>query len=653
MTPNSALLSEALAAFRRPPALTISEWADKYRVLSPESSNEPGRWSTARAEYQRGIMDCITDPLVDRVVLMTSAQVGKSECINCALGYFIDYMPCPILLLQPTLQMAEAYSKDRIAPMLRDTPRLAGKVADVAARDGGNTLLHKQFPGGHLTLAGANSPASLASRPIRIVMADEVDRYPPSAGTEGDPLSLAEKRTATFWGRKILIASTPTVKDFSRIERAFKNSDQRRYFVPCPHCGESQILEWRQVVWPDKEPLKAAYVCPHCAVAWSEAVRAEAVRQGEWRATAAFNGTAGFHLNELYSPWRTLGAIATDFLAAKGHPEMLKQWVNSCLGEVWEEAGESVEVSDLQRRAERYSLGTVPDGALVLTSGIDIQGDRLELLSVGWGDGMESWIIDRQIFFGDPASALVWDQLAEHLAVPLTADNGALVIPRAVAIDSGYLSQDVYNFVRHNAVRRGEFGLQLVLAIKGISAWTAPALGKPTDQDIDYRGDRVERGVKLWPIGTSTIKQSLYAWLRITTPGPHHVHFSDELPPEFYDQLTSEKLQTRYRFGHPFREWHLPGGRRNEALDCFVYAYAAACRMQLHLFRPAQWDARRKELASLARAGGKPAQDQSHAATDPPAAVPVPPPPPPQPAQGRNPFDRLPGGGNWTTGWRR
>src|ERR1019366_4724922 len=215
MTPSSDLLSEALAAFRRPPALTISQWADRYRMLSPESSNEPGRWSTARAEYQRTIMNCITNPLVDRVVLMTCAQVGKSECINNALGYFIDYAPCPILMLQPTLQMAEAYSKDRIAPMLRDTPRLAGKVADVASRDGGNTLLHKQFPGGHLTLAGANSPASLASRPIRIVLADEFDRYPPSAGTEGDPLSLAEKRTATFWGRKIIVCSTPTVKDFS------------------------------------------------------------------------------------------------------------------------------------------------------------------------------------------------------------------------------------------------------------------------------------------------------------------------------------------------------------------------------------------------------------------------------------------------------
>src|ERR1019366_5025215 len=247
-------------------------------------------------------------------------------------------------------------------------------------------------------------------------------------------------------------------------------------------------------------------------------------------------------------------------------------------------------------------------------------GDRLVRICEGSRVKFLRSTRHRQIFFGDPASGLVWDQLAEHLIVPLTADNGALIIPRTVAIDSGHLSQEVYNFCRHNAVRRSEFGLQQVFAIKGVSAWTAPALGKPTDQDIDYRGDRVARGAKLWPIGTSTIKQSLYAWLRITTPGPHHVHFSDELPAEFYDQLTSEKLQTRYRYGHPFREWHLPGGRRNEALDCFVYCYAAAGRMQLHLFRPAQWDARRKERAATARAEGKPAEARSHAATEPPTA---------------------------------
>jgi len=247
-----------------PPILTVSEWADQKRRLSSESSAEAGQWRTSRAPYQKGIMDALNESNVHSVVVMSSAQVGKTELILNVLGFHIDYDPSPILVIQPTLEMAESFSKDRLAPMIRDTKALRGKVKDAKSRDSNNTLLHKKFPGGHISLAGANSPASLASRPIRIVLCDEVDRYPTSAGSEGDPVNLARKRTATFYNKKVILASTPTLKNASRIEAAYEETDKRRYHVPCPDCGQFQHLKWKQIKW-DKDKLDyTAYYCEAC-----------------------------------------------------------------------------------------------------------------------------------------------------------------------------------------------------------------------------------------------------------------------------------------------------------------------------------------------------------------------------------------------------
>ena len=317
--------------FAPPPRLKVSEWADKFRKLSPESSAEPGQWRTSRAEYQRGIMDAVNDPAVVEVVIMSSAQTGKTESLNNIVAYYITQDPSPMLLLQPTLEMSEAYSKDRLAPMVRDCPNLLDKIGDPRSRKTDNTLLHKTFPGGHITLAGANSPASLASRPVRIVLCDEVDRYPASAGTEGDPVNLAKKRTVTFWNRKLLLTSTPTVKGSSRIEQAFLASDQRRYFVDCPHCQHEQVLVWAGVKWED-DPKAAWYECGNCNRPINNGQKLEMIRGGRWKATAEFKGVAGFHLNELYSPWRTFGDVAGDFLKAKDNPQQLKVWVNTSLG---------------------------------------------------------------------------------------------------------------------------------------------------------------------------------------------------------------------------------------------------------------------------------------------------------------------------------
>lgn len=297
---------------------------------------------------------------------MSSAQIGKTEIINNAVGYHIDHDPCPCLVVQPTIEMGETWSKDRFAPMIRDTPTIREKVGNVKSRDSGNTILHKSFAGGHVTVAGANAPASLASRPVRMVLCDEIDRYPASAGTEGDPVKLAEKRTNNFWNRKIILVSTPTVKGESRIEKEWELSDKRRFHVPCPHCGHEHVLAWGNVRFEKENPSATRMVCPSCEKEFSNGQKNAAVRRGRWIATAPFRGIAGFHLNELYSPWKTIAEVVEDFLEAKTDPMKLQVWVNTSLGETWEGQGDSVSEHELMERVENYPA-EVPARGLYLT----------------------------------------------------------------------------------------------------------------------------------------------------------------------------------------------------------------------------------------------------------------------------------------------
>ena len=558
------IVSDALKSAAPPPQYTVSEWADACRMLSPESSAEPGRWSTARAEYQRGIMDAFNDPLVKEIVVMSSAQVGKTEILNCIVGYFIDYDPCPILVLQPTLEMGEAWSKDRLAPMLRDTPVLRGKVKDPKAKASGNTLLHKTFPGGQITIAGANSPAGLASRPIRVVLCDEVDRYPASAGTEGDPVNLAKKRTTTFWNRKILLTSTPTIKDASRIETAFLQSDQRRYYVPCPHCGHLQPLVWANVKWTDDNPATAAYMCEGCASLLTDGERYKAISNGVWKAGSEFNGIAGFHLNEIYSPWRKLSEIVSDFLRAKDNPETLKTFVNTSLGETWEEQGDQSDPQLLMNRREQYAA-QVPGAVKCLTMGVDVQVDRIEFEVVGWGDGEESWSIDYQILFGDPVQGEIWDELRDCITHEYENETGAMMPISFCVIDSGYLAKRVLEFVR-------ESRLFFVRAGKGVAG------ARPIVESRTSRAQRIramqKRNDKPELVGVDEAKLMLHRRLSIASPGPGYLHFPDDRDDEWFAQLTAEKLMTKYQRGFPIREW-VKTRPRNEALDCRVYAMAA------------------------------------------------------------------------------
>ncbi len=563
---------------RPPPDLTVSQWADRYRYLSAEASAEPGRWSTARAEYQRGIMDAVCDPLIEMVVCMKSAQVGWTEIINNVVGYHIDQDPAPALVVQPTVEMGEAWSKDRLAPMLRDSPALRGKVGDAKAKKSGQTLRQKTFPGGHLTIAGANSPASLASRPIRVVLFDEVDRYPASAGREGDPVTLGRKRTSTFWNRRILVGSTPTIGGSSRIEKAYEASDQRRYWVPCPHCEQPQVLQWKNVRWTDADATTAAYHCEACGAAWSDTERWSAVRFGEWRAGAPFKGVAGFHINELYSPWRRLEETVADFLEAKaGGVDQLKAWKNTALGEPWEDAGEAPEWERLVERREAFPMGQVPRRAVVLTAGVDNQAapERLEFALWAWAPGYESWLVFTVQIMGSPSSAEAWDEVAALLAKDWPREGGGTMRIAKLAVDTGgQHTQGVYAQLRRLRDPR-------IMPVKGTSGWNkaSPVTG-PTPVDITAGGKKIARGLRLWTVSVDVFKAEFYRqlWLNRLDDGgfpPGWVHLPEGSDVEEVKQLVAEQLvQVKNRQGFARLEWR-PTRPRNEQLDMRVYARAA------------------------------------------------------------------------------
>ncbi len=553
------IIADCVRVVKPPKKLTVSEWADNYRQLSSEASAESGKWRTSRAEYQRGIMNAFSDPNIHTVVWMSSAQVGKTEALLNIIGYFVDQDPSPMLLLQPTLDMAQAFSKDRLAPMTRDTKALTHKIRDSKAKDSGNTILHKSFPGGHITMAGANSPASLASRPVRVVLCDEVDRYPPSAGSEGDPVNLAFKRSTTFWNKKRMLTSTPTIKDVSRIEAAYEESDKRKFYVPCPECGEHQVLRWANVSWTDGKPETAKYYCEKCGTGWNDGERWRAVSAGEWKAEAKENGIAGFWLNEIYSPWVKLSEMAKNFIEAKKSPHTLKTFVNTSLGETWEEdQGEQIEDNVLMERREDYIQ--VPAAALVLTCGVDTQDDRLEGEIKAWGDGNESWGIKHFRIEGSPAQKEVWQDLENIITDTYKRMDGVEMKVSCTCIDSGgHFTDEVYKFCKKREFRR-------VFAIKGSSIAGKPIISRPSTSN--------KLGVKLFTVGTDTAKELIFSRLQLEDFGDGYMHFNKTYDEKYFQMLTSEKRVMTMKKGRPVMIWK-PIRARNEALDYTVYNLAA------------------------------------------------------------------------------
>lgn len=566
MNKVDGLVANAMGLLRPPPDITVSEWADRYRKLSAESSASPGRWRTSVTEYLREPMDLVGDPRVRRITLMTSAQIGKSSFLENVLGYFIDLDPCPMLNVQPTLDAVKMFSKERLAPMLRDTPALRGKVREAKSRDSGNTIGSKSFPGGNLAMVGANAPAGLASRPVRVVVCDEVDRYERSAGSEGDPITLAIKRTTTYWNRVVIFVSTPGNKGMSRIEEEYEAGDKRQRHCPCPHCGAFQVLRWAQVKWEPGLPDTAHYECEHCQEPWDDRERIIAVREGVWIAQAPFMGNASFHLNQLYSPFAPLSDGVRDFLSSKGHPELMKTWVNTFLGETWEEQGQRVEWSDIMDNRAEWD-GDMPEEVTLVTCAVDVQDDRFEIETVGWGDDYRSWSLAYDVIYGDLSTPTPWQALRARLSQTMMHPVFGEVAPRMTCMDSGgHFTTDVYQFA--NSIPR-------VTAIKGIGGPGKPMVGKPAKNNL--------RGYQVFPLGVDTIKEVVTSRMRITDPeSPGYCAFPVDRSEDYFRGLTAEELVTRFHKGFKKQEWQKIRAR-NEPFDLRVYNTAALEMLRVDL----------------------------------------------------------------------
>ncbi len=527
-----------------------------------------GKYQPDFAPYQIGILMAFQDPATEEIVLFCSSQVGKTLLALIMIAYAMANDPGPIMMVQPTETAAAEWSTQKLVPILRSSQALASVVYEAKMRDSENAKLSKSFLGGFLAIASATSATQLSGKSIRFLILDELDLFPPDVGGEGDPVKLAEKRTTTFAGRRKKVKlSTPRLKP-SRIEQAYEATDRRRYLVPCPHCDEPFALEFEHLKWDDGDPSTAYMVCPTCAAVIDADEKPGMLARGQWVAQAPFRGRAGFFLNELYSPFVEWAEVAENFLESKDDPKKMKAFANLSLAQPWEERGGKIEFGDLSERCEPYE-SDVPAGVAVLTSGVDVQGDRLEVQTLGFTNDLECYVVDYSIFQGDPSApdTDVWHDLREYLLRDWYAPDGVHRIT-AMGIDSGgHSTQDVYKFAAANRGRR-------VFALKG---WNQP--GKPISGKPSRSGDN---RFPFYMVGTEGIKDKIVSMLAITDPGPGYVHFPLKVSNEYFKQLRSEKPVTQWYRGQPSRRWQkIKSGARTEALDTFVYGLAA-----LHIVHP-------------------------------------------------------------------
>ena len=567
---------EFAEGFKPPPVLTVSEWADTYRIV-PSYSAEPGRWVTAKTPYLREIMDSFSDPSVNKVVFMKCARIGATEAGLNVIGFFIHQEPSPIFIVQPAVDDAKDFSKEQLAPTVEETPELRARVSDQSSRESGNTIQAKLFPGGALYIVGANSPRGFRRRTARVIILEEVDGYPPSAGTEGDQVKLAERRATTYQHRrKVYINSSPSVKGpveegGSRVEAEFLASDQRRYFVPCPDCGHEQVLVWGQLRWDGDAPPE--YCCTGCGVLIPETHKFSMVQAGRWIATNPGPATRGYHLNAMYSPWVTWGELRDEFVAAGNDPGKLQVFVNTALGETWEDRGNLGPAEGLMGRREVYET-SVPAGVRYVTMGVDVQPDRIEYVARGWGAGEEAWLLDRGILLGDPTipeevGGSVWAQLS-------TARTRWGV--QATCIDSGFNADSVYRYAKPRYLQR---------------VWVTRGYSEPGKPLVTRRPSKNNRAkCPVFYVGTDTGKDSIYGRLKIALQGPLYWHFpiAECAGRDYFEQLTAEKKVRKQVNGRWTTAYVCPPGRRNEVLDCEVLALVALRLANPSLERPAEDD---------------------------------------------------------------
>ncbi len=550
------------------PKLNISEWADENVILSSKGSAAPGKYQTSRVPFTKEIMDCLSPSHpCDYVVFMKPAQITGTQLILNWNGHSMDLSPGPFLIVEPTVDMAKKLSKQRYIEMIQDSPVLSKIIAPSREKDGGNTLLCKEYPGGVTILTGANSASSLRMMPIRNLALDEVDSYPLDLDGEGDPIALAVKRTTTFGRRrKIFILSSPTEKENSRIEREYLQSDQRKYNLPCPHCGYFQHLQWANIKFEKDEHYEllseVTYICDSCGCHIEERYKTQMLTGGKWIAENADKGKCpGFHINALYSPlgWLTWEDIVKEFLKfekLKDEP-LQKTWTNTVLAETWESKGASLEYHYLYNRREPTSDTLHPD-TVMLTCAADVQDDRIETKVIGWRPGEECAVVETGYLMGSPAEPLVWENLREYMQKTFLHKNGNMRIVATTIDTGGHYTSQTYEFVKASDPSS-------VFAIKGSSTPGQPVSGKPSIQ---------KNGVNLYLIGTDTIKNLLFSRLLIEEPGPGYLHFPDSLDEEYFKQLTAEKRKAKFYRGFKKYEW-IKTRKRNEQLDLMVYNIAA------------------------------------------------------------------------------
>lgn len=602
---TSLLALQAYArGWRAKQPLRVSEWADAHRILSPEGSAEPGAWKTSRTPYLREIMDQLSETSPAKLVaLQKPSQVGGTEVGSNWLGYIMAHAKGPVAVVMPTEKSLGDWMTQKFEPMAKDTPAIAAVLAKRSNSEGNNSAQRKRFTGGILYAKTAGSTAELKSTSLRYALADEVDEYPRD-GKQGDALSLLEVRITTFHDGKLFVPSSPTVKEASTIEDLFEGGDQRRYHVPCPHCDHLQVLQWTNLRWI-KDPnnprrvFDAHYACAECGAEIEEYHKASMLPEvGHGGMARWIPGVPGapypsYHISALYTPLglgKTWRELAQQWIDAQDDPRKLVVFVNTRLAETWADRSAEIKAKTIEQRAEPYPLRTIPTGCLALTAGVDTQDDRLEIQIRGFGRHGRRWTIDYHVLPGNPADGGLWDRLADYLnAAEFINGHGRAMKLDATAIDTGgHHTHAVYQFVRSRRVRR-------CIAIKGASSPGRAILGKPSLQDVNWKGQTVKKGVALYTVGTDVVKHLLYNLLHLDgdkSPEDRLVRFSQQLDAGYFEQLTAEVFNPRKN------RWEVKKGKRNEALDTWVYAEAASHHpeLYLHKWRASDWQRRAEML---------------------------------------------------------
>ena len=578
---ENVFLKNFLDGLRPEKDYTVTEWADNFRYLAPNASAEPGRYRSSRTPFLREIMDALTSNTeVEKVIFMKGAQIGGSELANNFIGYCIDVSPGSIMVVQPTIDTARKFSKQRIDTMIEYSPSLKDKVATKGDRSSSNTVLAKDFKGGMLNIVGATSAVALRSIPVKFLIMDECDAYPIDVDGEGDPIKLAEKRTTTFSRRKILLISTPTIENISTIAKEFKKGDQRYYNVPCPCCKGKQKFLFTQLKYTKSENDESVcdddsvyYECIYCKEPIKEHHKTWMMENGEWipENPDAPKKIRSYHINSLYSPlgWKTWPELVNEWLEAQKDPFKLKTFVNTVLGETYKEKTQQPDWHKLYERRENYEYFEAPKEVIYCVGGADTQDNRLAWIVLGFGADNEIWVLGYDEILGDPADPQTFEQLRRVMDTPVKHPSGVDLAITDCAIDSAGSKTDyVYDFCKKNndkfipIIGRGDIGFYLKEA-KTI--------------DVDMNGRKYDNPLKLYMVNTIQSKKTIYNLLQNEMPGPKYVHFSDKLPKQFYEMLTSEQLITKIIKGQQKEEFIKPtSSTRNESLDCFCYAYARA-----------------------------------------------------------------------------